>query len=510
MGKTLMFLSAEHFHACTWKNGTLSGAQSFADSHEGREQFVAFLQTHRDPAYLLTDLIEEDFRHEIAPHLRGSERAGLIQRKFEQFYRNSPFRQALLLQRLKEGRRDDDLLFSALTNTALILPWLGIMQEHLIPLAGVYSVPNISAPLTRSISSNHILLLSWEKHAGLRETYFDAKLLRFSRLTPINADSSFSRTVATEALRTQQYLKNLSLIPAGNMLDVHIICHAGDRAELAARLSDSSDIHYTYLDIQELGRRIKSKTTYNDSDATPLFLHLLAIHPPPNQYADHTHTHFFQLLKIRRGLLWLSGALTAACLLWGAANVWEGRWLENDSEFLKRQAGKLSQQAQQISRGYSNTPASASDMKAAVLLVRKLDNYSPPPQNILAGLGKTMDDFPHIRIDKLSWKMYAGQVYTAPDTATSAAAPPDGAAANSPAHIILLDGEMTGFTAGDYRNMLNYLGRFQQALTLHGYSVTALAMPLDISPKGRIAASVGEGKVLPTHFSLRLSLEITP
>ena len=62
--KTLLFLGADNFHAYTWKDGVLSAPQRFEDDAAGREQFAAFLQTHRDPVYLLTDFIEEDFRYE--------------------------------------------------------------------------------------------------------------------------------------------------------------------------------------------------------------------------------------------------------------------------------------------------------------------------------------------------------------------------------------------------------------------------------------------------------------
>ena len=498
--KTLIFLGADSFHACTWKNGMLSEAQRFADSPDGKEQFATFLQTHRDPAYLLTDLIEEDFRYETVPHLHGSERTELIQRKFEQFYRNTPFRQVMLLQRQKEGRRDDEMLFSALTNPALISPWLNIMLAHNTPVVGIYSIPNISTPLTKNISSGKLLLLSWEKHVGLRQTYFDANLMRFSRLTPISASSSFSEAVAAESVRTQQYLKSLSLLPPGQALNVHIICHANDKPGLQALLNEDTDMRYAYVDIHELGQRIKSKNDHTDSDATPLFLHLLATQPPRSSYAAAAHTHFFQLLKIRRSLFWLSGMLAAACLLWSFANMLEGRWLNDESASLKEQTGKLSQQAQQIIRGFSNTLANATDMKTAVLLARKLDNYSPPPQKILDGLSKTLDVFPHIRVEKLSW-----QTSTAAGTAAApVTAPPSDAASNYPAQIILLSGELTEFSASDYRNMLEYLGRFQQALAQHGYNVTALTQPLDISPKGSITSGVGRDDTKPAQFSLKL------
>ena len=497
--KTLIFLGANSFHACTWKNGMLSGVQRFADNPDGKEQFATFLKDHRDPAFLLTDLIEEDFRYETVLHLRGSERTELIQRKFEQFYRNTPFRQAMQLQRQKEGRRDDEMLFSALTNPALILTWLSVLLARSTPLVGIYSVPNISAPLIKDIPSNHLLLLSWEKYAGLRQTYFDTKLLRFSRLTPMNDGKSFSETVATEAARTHQYLKSLSLFPPGQALNVSIICHADDRRDMEAHLSDNTDMHYTYLDIQELGQRIKSKTAYTGSDATPLFLDLLATQPPRSHYASGAHTHFFQLLRLRYALLWLSAVLFVSSLLWSAANIWEWRWLNDESSSLKEQTGKLSQQAQQIIRGFPNTLANATDMKTAVLLARKLGNYSPQPQKILDGLSKTLDIFPRIRIEKLSWQMSV-----APDTAAPATAPPSGAAANYPAQVILLSGELTEFSASDYRNMLDYLERFQQALTQRGYNVTALTQPLDISPKGSITTGVGRDNTKPAQFSLKL------
>jgi hypothetical protein len=492
--KTLLFLGAENFHAYAWKGGALSAAQRFADSTEGKEQFAAFLRAHPHPAYLLADLIEEDFRHETVPHLRGSERAELIQRKFEQFYRNTPFRQASLLQRQKEGRRDDEMLFSALTNPSLILPWLNIMLANGIPLAGIYSVPNISGPLTWNSPSRHLLLLSWEKHAGLRQTYFDARLLRFSRLTPIVAGSSFSEQVATEAVRTQQYLKSLSLIPVGQALDVYIICHGNDRRELAVRLSDNPDIRYAYLDIQELGRGIKLKAACDDSDATPLLLHLLATRQQRGNYAAPAHTRYFQLLLVRRGLHGLGASLAAASLLWSGANIWEGRWLNSDNEALRAQAEKLTQQAQQVTQGFPGTQAAAGDMKTAVLLARKLEHYTPPPQKLLGGLGSSMDAFPRVRLDKLSW-----QVSGALDAAQQS-----GAEASHPAQVILISGELTGFAPGDYRGALDYLERFQQALAQRGYGVTALTLPLDVSPSGSITAGAGEAGGRPAQFSLKL------
>ena len=164
----LLFLSASHLHAQIMEKGRIVAQHEFADTAEGPGDFATFVKTVRYPAFMLVDLIEEDFRQESIPHLIGGSRSALLQRKFEQFYRGTPFRQATLLKRQKTGRRDDDMLFSALTNPALITPWVNILLAHQIPLSGIYSVPQISAPLIKDHPSEHLLLISWEKFAGLR------------------------------------------------------------------------------------------------------------------------------------------------------------------------------------------------------------------------------------------------------------------------------------------------------------------------------------------------------
>src|SRR5512135_1918077 len=275
MARTLLFLSADSFYATIWSGGKLGELKYFSNDANGREDFANFLKQHRHPAYMLVDVIEEDFRMETVPHLSGSARKDLLARKFEQYYRNTPFRQATLLQRQAEGRRDDEMLFSALTNPQRISPWLDTLLAHKIPLVGIYSLPNISTPLIRNLATDHVLLLSWEKNAGLRQTYFNSKRLHFSRLIPIGESSTFTESVVAETPRTQQYLKSLSLPPPGEILDVYIICNSADRLTLQSSLEASNELRYTYLDLQNLGKRFKAKDDYVGSDATPLLLHLL-------------------------------------------------------------------------------------------------------------------------------------------------------------------------------------------------------------------------------------------
>ncbi len=488
--KTLFFLSSDSFHAHLWKNGVLAAPYYFTNNAEGWQLFSEFLRTHRDPAYLLVDLIEEDFRQETVPHLTGSNYQSLVQRKFDQYYRNTPFRLASLQRRQADGRRDDELLFSALTNPARISPWLELLLQHNTPLVGIYSVPHASLPLIKDIDSDHLLLLSWEKIAGMRQSYFLNKRLRFSRLTPINPTSSFAESASIEIARTYQYLQSLSMTPRGEMLQICVICNTSDRAQLDEHLSGNQFMSYAYLDIQQLGTSLKAKSAYADSDATPLLLHLLATQPPHASYAAAAQTHFYQLWQANRALFGLAAATALACLLWSTLSFLEAAGIHEEIDGYTNQSNRMNKEALQITQqfptstqGSNGNTVSASDMKTVVTLFRNLQLYANPPQQILKGLTSTLEDFPRISTGKIEWQASA--------------------AGNLPAQEITFNGELLTF-GNDYRGALNYLARFQLVLTHSGYTVTPLKMPLDFSSKGSISADINLSTEKPVEFSLKL------
>ncbi len=486
MARTLLFLSADTFRAYLWKGSMLSEAGTFTNDADGRTRFAAFLEQNRQPAYLLTDIIEEDFHLEAVPHLIGPSRRDLLERKFEQYYRSTPFRQATLVQRLSEGRRDDEFLFSALTNPQRIWPWVETLLANHIPLVGLYSIPIISTPLLQRVTSEHVLLLTWEKSAGLRQTYFNNRRLHFSRLIPITNDTSFAQAVVGETPRTQQYLRSLSLPPAGEVLDVHIICHGTDRAELQTRLSNDVDLRYTYLDIVEFAKQRKCRHEFVDSDATPLFLHQLATRAPTAHYASPVHTHFYLLWQLRRLFIGLAAATTLAALVWSAFSFWRGREFAGETEQLQARIEQLRRQTQQVQAGFAGTSVPATDMKTAVLLARSLNEYSPPPKEVLENLSLVLEEYPRVKVAKLAWQSSAA----------------DAAPSPYPAQVITFDGELTEF-GREHRQALTYLERFQKALVQRGYVVTAQTLPLDVSSKGSISGDIGvAGK--PAQFTLKI------
>lgn len=488
--RLLLFLSAGHLQAQLMANGKITVQHQFSDSPDGREDFTAFLKTAECPAYLLADLVEEDFRHESVPHLTGNHRRALLQRKFEQFYRGTVFRLATLLQRQKAGRRDDDMLFSALTNPAPIMPWLDIMQAQQTPLAGIYSVAQISAPLVEDHPSNHLLLITWERLAGLRQSYFNAHQLQISRLTPVQTGLAYRDTVGKELTRTYQYLKSLSLLPAEQILDVRILCHSDERELLQAALPDDAGMRYDFADIAQVARRLKIDYRCTDSDASQIFLHQLAAHPPKTNYANTEHRHYFGLWQLSNTLNWFSGAILLASLAWGTANAIHDTGMATTSESLGIQSRRILDEAQQITRSFPNTHAPAADMKSGVTIMRELEQHNATPYDILQPIGAMLDHFPQIELNHLSWQ--TAEIASASTHATD------------PIHAstITLEGNLQGFDS-DYRTALAYLDHFERELIATGYQVTVIAQPLDVSPGAAISDRRETGdKTLDFHLQL--------
>ena len=157
------------------------------------------------------------------------------------------------------------------------------------------------------------------------------------------------------------------------------------------------------------------------------------------------------------------------------------------TEPLNTQSDQVKQQTSQIQSTFANTTVPAADMKTAVLLARKLNQYAPQPKELLAPLTLVLNKFTQITVNKVAWQASAE----------------DAAPSSYPAQVITFDGSLIGF-GSEYRHALSYLDTFQQALTEQGYTVTVLKQPLDVSSKGSISGDVQKNDGSPAEFALKI------
>ena len=165
-----MFTSAKKLILCVsntrltvgiWRGSKLLSFTVFIQAEQDYSAFSEYLaQNPNTPVYLIVDAVEEDYKLESLPHTQGNARRELIERKLNQFNRNSIFRAAHFINRSADKRRDDNFLFVALSNPEWLQAWLNVIQANQLPLVGVYLLPMLSQAIVRQMKlmAPHILL----------------------------------------------------------------------------------------------------------------------------------------------------------------------------------------------------------------------------------------------------------------------------------------------------------------------------------------------------------------
>jgi hypothetical protein len=229
--KRLFYFTGYRMSVQHWNGKDLIGTSSFEPTEIGLDKFRSYLkQADNIPGKFLVDVIEEDFRNEKIPHVGSRDRAAVVNRLIDRFYRSSnEYCYSEITGREKGGRKDDVVLLGAMTNPQLIQPWISILEECEVPLSGIWTLPLISRNLLKTIQACNgvVLLVSQQVNSNVRQTLFrDGKLVA-SRQSIINQDmsdtSGIGALAAPEVTRTIDFLRAQSLIAAKEVINMHIL-----------------------------------------------------------------------------------------------------------------------------------------------------------------------------------------------------------------------------------------------------------------------------------------------
>jgi len=525
--KQLLYLTNDRLTAYTWERGALAGGRAFDNDEAGREALSSHLAGAPEiPVYVLADLIEEDFQRENLPHVLGRTRHALVQRRLGQLYRDTPYRQATLQGREKEGRKDDRALFSALTNAELITPWVDAILEQQAALAGIYSPTLLSAALVKKfdLACDHLLLVSFQS-GGLRQSYFQGPYLKFSRLTPL-ADHSplLSSSAAEEIARTQQFLSSSRLLSYGKPLDVAILAPREGLPQLQAVCRDTPALVHRFLALEDAAQRLGLKTSTRHPLGDQLFLGLLGSGTPAGNYALPAQTRFFRLRQARIALYVLSFASLAGGLLWAGSDVLSSLEFRQQSQQLALETRTALTRQQAIMRSLPPTATSPANMKAAVDIDRMISHNAPNPVVLLGIVSRALDTLPQIRINQLHWQASEGAAASDPANLQQPAARPmpqpgpGGAEPAPPAVLIgipqkphqnlLIEGEVAPFQ-NDYRAALESVRQLADELRKTKLlQVEITQTPLDIKPAAKLQGTAGtEDAAALARFAMRLVMK---
>ena len=511
--KLLLHLTGERMCCWIWERGSLGTGPCFDHTPAGIQQFTGWLEEREDtPALMLADLVEEDFQRHLLPHVAGRAGVAMRERRLAQAWRDTPFRCAHVQGREDEGRRDDIVLFAALTNPAVLAPWLDALESQRIPLAALYTPALLSTALLpeEARQAPHLLLVT-EHASGIRQTYFQHGRVRFSRLAQAAASAE------QEAERIRQFLVGAHMLERDLPLQVlSLLPLARIASPPAANIAPLLD--WRVLPLEEAAARQKLAASDNPDQ---LLLGLAARIAPPTHYPLGLRQRYYSLWRARKSLYASSAVLAACCLLWTGANIVGYSLARGHTRDLQKETYSFTTAYKSSMSSMPPAVDKTANMKAAVQIAQMVARQGPWPQAVMAVLSEALERSPQIRLTQLDWRANAPGVV--PVTASSAF--PGGATTpalvapqssmligipKAPPQQVRLQAEVL-VEQDDYRSVLLSMNRFSQELArTPGMVVEIEQLPFDIRPNVKLSGKAGSPAGLGERSKFTLNLRWAP
>ena len=387
---------------------------SFDPEDAGFARFARYLERFPDDATcIIADVVEEEFREETIPHVLGRERRALLRAKADRAFRGARHVHATILGREPEGRRDDRVLFSALTRPAALSPWIAAMARCKVPLAGIWSPAMLTGSMLQAVDAGgeqHVLVVSQQSGGGLRQTYFRRGRLRLSRLAALPAPPGgrFGLEVLAEVGSTLRYLSGLGTAPEDARPEVRVLSHGAPFEELRRALRRDAGRELgtgcVALDLSDVARRLGMRRWGGEATADRLFVHVLARRPPRNQYATVEETRDHATLRVRSLMKTASAGVVVGGCLFAGASFFEGIIADGFARALAMQSVLYEARYREARAGLPPSPAEPAELGRVVAAVSTLRARRADAVDVLALVSDALAEFPQVRIERLSWR----------------------------------------------------------------------------------------------------------
>ena len=407
--KLVLCSSTSHLTAGIWTGRRLDRVHRFEDTERDQQAFANFLTAaHGVPAYLMADTVDEDYRFETLPHASGKDRRDMIERKLKQLYRSTPFYGSSLQDREDSKRRDDRYLFAALTNPETLNPWLRILTESGLPIAGIFPVPMVSLSLIKKLDLNQPNLLLVSKHeAGVRQTFVKDQRFRISRLTPIRAGGGTIDSCAEEIRNTRMYLDALNVTHVDEVLTVAILDQDGALATLRESVvRGRRNLRALHVSPQDIMAKVGIQR--GALEASPDALHLFLLGQQKSldfNLAPPAVTSGFTRHLVSRGIYAGSIGLAVLAAAWCGLNLYQVAGLKGEARDVANATRQEQIKYQAITRSFPPAPVTSDKLQLTVDVAGRIAAIARLPDTVFATISQALEKYPAIRLNSVQWQM---------------------------------------------------------------------------------------------------------
>ncbi len=531
----LLYLTNENVVSLMARGGRIAERKVFPVSGDGQEAFEAHVARLRGmPTHLLTDLAEEDFRLDTIPHLGKRDREAVLARKLNQIFRNTTYRHAIAQGREADGRRDDRVIYTAITNGEVLRPWVEVLERLEVPVEGIHSSAVFSGGLLAHLRLvfPHTLLVTFTPGDALRQTYFRDGEIKFSRLTPVDLEEgeTLGGLVAAEVGRTWQYLDSLRNFQAEDRLEVCVLVHPKDRGAVEPALRDYDQIQYRLLDTDAVAGGIGLKPPPLSSSAEEILAHLFLRKPGENHFAPEELRRFAALRHARGAIAAAAGVVLAAGIAYGGWNLSVALQDRQVDLQTARRIQAAQQEYEEVARSTPTLGVGGQTMRDTVAFFSGALREYPTVSSFLVPLSAVLDRYPTIRLTQVVWEATDDDkplpvllpsvsrnppalkaVAKGAESGASPARPPAEAAdvpfPSGRFSVAVLEAMVT-VEGVDYRSALEAVNGFVEAIgQIPGYRAGIVDSPLDITPRSAIQGRTGEQ--VPSKSQARFSVKVS-
>lgn len=501
-----------------WSTKSLELAGEFGK--EPDDDFIAILQDYPDyPVILVTDFLEESFRHDTGVHATGTDRSALLERKLNYSFRNTPYRSATIVGRETEGRKDDKILLSALTKPELLEPWVRVLLDHKMQIQSVTSVAYLMQSYSQKAGLNdkHLMLVSIEEGSELRQTFMRGGKIQFSRLTSLTTKetASLPDAINHESLQIRQYLERIKLLPFDSQMVIKVFTPF-KIDELSLEGYNNELNTFEVFNIHDMANAFSLTLDGLDKSPTTLFLgRILQRSRLANVYAPLNVLKYFKLNNLADALKSLGIGLVVATLLLKSFSAVDtvGNWELVDS--LESQAAPLDQQYDLLTQRFPETPIPSAEMALVVETAEHISDNAYRLEDALALISEALAVAPELRLTRISWEMAAREPdandpgvaqFGAPQLTLAPGQEVQSATLKDSTQINLVI-EGLAYSPQSYTEAQNQVRFFLGALdSLPGITVTSSTMPTDVRVDTNVSTVV-TNDALQSPFVLELTMD---
>jgi len=532
MATHYLYLTNSRLVSILLARGQVRDARVFEASEDGAAAFEERLASvARVPVHLITDLAEEDLRPDTLPHVGAGDREAILGRKLGQIFRNTPYRHALLQGREAEGRRDDRVVYAAITNPDVLKPWIERLERREVPLAGIHSAAVLGTPLLEvlGIAQPHVLLVHFSPGGALRQTYFRDGEIRFTRLTPADHEDErpVGAMIADETTRTWQHLDNLRSFANTDRLEIFLLAHPGERAAIEPALTGFEQIAYHLLDTDEVAAKIGLKPPPPTSSAERILAFLQEKRGVENHFATPEMRRYWTFGRARNVINATSIAVLGVGIVVSILNLHGIFNAANEDQRTAREILSLNSEYDRITRALPAAGVGGAAMRDAASFYTRYIQGFPSLGGFLGPLSGVLEAHPRVRLSQLSWQATDDQRTTprlavAPSSlpppvkstgkaADVAARPasedaPSGTFGGSRYEVALVEATVI-VPSHDFRAALAEVDRVAEEIgRIRGFQAQVLESPLDLRPSLSLQGrhSERETQAMQARFILRI------